>query len=107
MLKPQEIQTIKEVIESIRLHRTVVINNRKHKARISQSTLQDFKEGMDISLSKLHDLIGETEILFRNYYKCPCGNEWQDEWDSMCNDHCPDCDQEIVPYKSKDIRGEE
>lgn len=100
----KERQTIKEVIESIRLHRTVVVNNLKHKARISQATLRDIEEGMDISLDKLNELIGETEIRFRNYYKCPCGNEWQDEWDSMCNDHCCECDAEIEPYKSEDIR---
>lgn len=41
---------------------------------------------------------------YRNFYKCSeCGKEWQDEWDSTCNDRCPDCDAEIEPYKSEDI----
>ena len=34
-----------------------------------------------------------------NFY-LHCGKEWQDTWDSMCNDRCPVCDAEITPYKS-------
>ena len=47
---------------------------------------------------------GEVVPRFRNFYRCPnCRIEWQDEWDSMCNDHCPQCDAEIEPYDSEDI----
>ena len=46
----------------------------------------------------------EVQMKFRNFYRCPDdGAEWQDEWDSACNDHCPKCDAEISPYKSEDI----
>lgn len=97
-------QTIREVIEACRIHRAVVVNNRKLKARISQGTLQDMEEGLDISISKLCNLVGDTDFRFRNYYKCPCGEKWQDEWDSMCDDECPNCAVAVAPYKSKDIR---
>ena len=42
---------------------------------------------------------------FRNFYRCPeCKTEWQDEWDSTCNDECPNCGlSDIEPYKSEDI----
>lgn len=43
------------------------------------------------------------DIKYRNFYRCECGEEWEDEWDSMCNDHCPSCDSEIEPYKSEEI----
>ena len=46
----------------------------------------------------------EVEMRFRNFYKCPNdGEEWQDVWDSTCNDHCPKCHAEIEPYKSEDL----
>lgn len=40
---------------------------------------------------------------YRNFYLC-CDTEWQDEWDSTCNDRCPVCNKEIAPYKSEDIK---
>lgn len=39
---------------------------------------------------------------WRNYYLCPCGNEWEDEWDASCNDKCGTCNKEIEPYISDD-----
>jgi uncharacterized protein with PIN domain len=39
---------------------------------------------------------------FTNFYR-HCGEEWQDQWDSMCNDRCPECNKEIEPYKSEDV----
>jgi len=27
--------------------------------------------------------------LFRNFYKCPCGEEWEDVWSATCDDRCP------------------
>lgn len=51
--------------------------------------------------------------LYRNHYRCsvvidgkPCGAEWSDEWDCMCNDRCPRCNAEIEPYESDDISNE-
>ena len=37
-----------------------------------------------------------------NYYRCPddC-TEWTMAWDCMCDDRCPTCDHEIMPYKSE------
>jgi hypothetical protein len=40
---------------------------------------------------------------FLNHYHCPCGCEWSDEWDCMCNDRCPECDSECEPYESEDV----
>ena len=42
---------------------------------------------------------------FRNFYRCPsCGHEWEDEWDSMCDDQCPCCHlKNISPYRSEDL----
>jgi hypothetical protein len=34
---------------------------------------------------------------FRKHHTCPCGSEWWDEWDCLCNDRCPDCDTEVEP----------
>lgn len=45
---------------------------------------------------------------YLNHYRhedCPVqpGVEWDDEWDCMCNDHCPACDAEIEPYESEEL----
>lgn len=41
---------------------------------------------------------------FRNHYRCTqCKTEWQDEWDCMCDDRCPNCDSPMEPYYSQDI----
>lgn len=40
---------------------------------------------------------------FNKYYRCPCGTEWQDEWDCLCNDPCPTCDTECEPYDHAEI----
>lgn len=50
---------------------------------------------------------------FINYYKCP-GNlefrrqhapvEWSDEADCTCNDKCPECNCEIEPFDSDEIK---
>ena len=34
---------------------------------------------------------------FRKHHTCPCGTDWWDEWDCLCNDRCPNCDAEIEP----------
>jgi hypothetical protein len=34
---------------------------------------------------------------FRKHHTCPCGTDWWDEWDCLCNDRCPTCDAEIEP----------
>jgi hypothetical protein len=37
---------------------------------------------------------------FMNYYR----TEWTDEWDSLCNDQCPECHtKDIEPYQSQEI----
>jgi len=41
---------------------------------------------------------------YRKYYHCPdCGYEWEDEWDCVCNDRCPECNSEIEPYDYEEI----
>ncbi len=54
------------------------------------------------AMTDLNDMPEEVEIRFRNFY-VHCDQEWQDEWDSMCNDRCPVCNAEIEPYKSEEI----
>lgn len=46
----------------------------------------------------------EQEMRFRNFYSCPeCDTEWEDIWDSTCDDQCPNCGLKgISPYKSED-----
>ena len=34
---------------------------------------------------------------FRKHHTCPCGTDWWDEWDCLCNDRCPACNAEIEP----------
>jgi hypothetical protein len=45
----------------------------------------------------------DTTAWFVNHYRCPCGCEWSDEWDCMCNDRCPDCDAEVEPFDSEEV----
>jgi hypothetical protein len=44
-----------------------------------------------------------TTAWYENHYRCPCGCEWTDEWDCMCNDRCPECDSECEPYDSEEV----
>jgi hypothetical protein len=38
---------------------------------------------------------------FINYYRCPDdGTQWTMIWSCMCDDRCPTCNHEIVPYRS-------
>lgn len=40
---------------------------------------------------------------FRNYYQCPCGEEWDSTWSCMCNEKCPECNREIECYDSEEL----
>jgi len=43
----------------------------------------------------------EEKIMYHNYYKCDdCNVEWEDDWDCMCDDECPDCGTPYSPYQS-------
>jgi predicted nucleic acid-binding Zn-ribbon protein len=48
----------------------------------------------------------DIEYKFINYYECPdCHTMWDDVWDSMCDDECPNCGtRNISPYKSEDVK---
>ena len=38
-----------------------------------------------------------------NYYRCPdCDEEWEMEYDCVCDDNCPTCGEEIEPYETID-----
>ena len=39
------------------------------------------------------------------HHTCPCGTNWWDEWDCLCNDRCPTCDAEIEPDEHEAIQG--
>ncbi len=40
---------------------------------------------------------------FRNYYSCPCGEQWNSTWSSMCNEKCSACNKEIEPIDSDEL----
>lgn len=41
---------------------------------------------------------------FLNHYHCGhCDADWDDVWDCMCNDRCPECNAEIEPYESEEL----
>jgi hypothetical protein len=42
---------------------------------------------------------------FRKHHTCPCGTNWWDEWDCLCNDRFPTCDAEIKPDEHDAIQG--
>lgn len=46
------------------------------------------------------------EKRFRNYYYCPCGVSWTDEWSATCDDRCPKYDMSCSPHLSNDIGGD-
>jgi len=38
-----------------------------------------------------------------NYYRCPDdGTQWTMVWSCKCDDRCPSCNHEVVPYKSEE-----
>ena len=41
--------------------------------------------------------------MFRNFYQCPCGAEWTDEWSATCHDRCPECDTSCSPVEREDL----
>jgi hypothetical protein len=43
---------------------------------------------------------------FRKHHSCPCGTDWWEEWDCLCNDRCPTCDAEIEPDVHETIQGD-
>lgn len=84
-MKDSDRQALKEIREKIR-------------KRVNDSLLRNEL------CSKLSDILDDPEILFCNFYKCPdCQCEWEDTWDSQCDDECPECGKPITPYKSEDI----
>jgi hypothetical protein len=43
-----------------------------------------------------------------NYYRCPDdGTEWTMPWSCMCDDRCPSCGHEILPYNSDTLSEDE
>lgn len=44
-------------------------------------------------------IAAETE-LWDNTYRCVCGEIWQSELDSQCDDRCPNCDSSMSPMFS-------
>ncbi len=48
----------------------------------------------------------EAPRWFENFYRCPCGAEWSDEWDATCDDRCPNCNTACSPYESQDLTKE-
>ena len=39
------------------------------------------------------------------HYTCECGCSWQDEWNCLCNDKCPECNAEIEPDTWEEVDG--
>lgn len=98
-------KAIREAVAILRIHRAVLISYRKDRTRISKTALKAAEDGIEQAIDKLNDLVEDVEIRFHNYYECPaCKITWEDEWDSTCDDECPNCGVAISPYKSEDIR---
>lgn len=46
----------------------------------------------------------DVDMKYRNHYKCTqCGTEWTDDWDSMCDDRCPNCGTSMSPHHSDEL----
>jgi len=46
----------------------------------------------------------EPSRRYLNFYKCiNCRNEWEDSWDAMCDDECPQCGTIMTPYQSDNL----
>ena len=45
----------------------------------------------------------EPVQLVRNFYKCPCGYDWEDIHSCACDDRCPVCNTAVSPYYSEDL----
>lgn len=44
---------------------------------------------------------------YRKHHSCPCGQEWWDEWDSLCTDRCPNCKTEVAPDKHEVLEADD
>lgn len=71
-------------------------NNEKHCSQCDRPVI----DAAEITNGKCRGCAGETEVEYINHYVC-CGEKWQDQWSSMCNDRCPSCNAEIEPYYSE------
>ena len=70
-------------------------------------TSQDFVPRSGTRMDGMPD--NGTEVVmpwFRKHHSCPCGTEWWDDWDCLCNDRCPKCNAEIEPDDHEAIEGE-
>ncbi len=48
----------------------------------------------------------EEKTVYLNYYQHDveeCGCKWVDIWDCIIGDECPECGEDVQPYKSKAI----
>ena len=55
----------------------------------------------------MSEISSKVEMKFYNFYRCEkCGKSWEDAWDSMCDDECPQCGTVYFPYKSENIKPE-
>lgn len=75
----------------------------------------DLLEGLRTFLDEVADIayedFGKDTLflgtdLFRNLYRCACGEEWEDTHSCRCNDKCPVCHKEIQPYQSQEVAGD-
>ena len=72
--------------------------------------LEGLRNLLDCVADVAHDEYGKDTLFllsgFTNFYRCPCGEEWESKWDCQCNDKCPVCNKEIEPYRSEDAGGQ-
>ena len=52
-----------------------------------------------MSTLSVEKMLAQAEHLFRNHYKCKCGEAWDEIWDSMCDSECK-CGRTISPSSS-------
>jgi len=49
--------------------------------------------------------INDNRTLWENHYECSkCGEKWTDTHTCQCNDRCPNCNTEIEPTESVEIK---
>ena len=75
----------------------------------SLSHFQDACNDEEINIANSFILFAEESKVFKsawfaNYYRCPnCGNNWDGEFDSLCDDDC-ECGEKVTPHYSEQIK---
>lgn len=78
-----------------------VHNNQDASVGVNWDVIQD---ALELFRNPSEIFRNQEQNHFHNYYRCICGNEWDDYWTCTSNDKCPNCNKEIEPYISEEVR---